>query len=146
MQKIVQGLSELLADTYLVYLKTQNFHWNVRGPYFYSLHKMFEEQYNELALASDTIAERIRALNAFAPASFAEFLKLTSLKESRHDLPAEGMIKALLKDHEILHKTCMKLFKAAQQAQDEVTVDLLLKRMDVHDKTAWMLRSHLGKM
>src|SRR3989338_11479539 len=102
MQKVADELAHFLADTYAVYLKTQNFHWNVKGPLFFSLHKMFEEQYQELATAVDDIAERIRALGCTTPASFAQFSKLTSIKEETLDVNAEDMVKKLLKDHEIL--------------------------------------------
>lgn len=145
-QKVVDGLRQLLADTYVLYLKTQNFHWNVQGMHFHSLHKMFEGQYEELAEAIDTIAERIRALDAPTPASFTEFLKLTSLKENTKTLTAEAMLAALLYDHESVIAQGENLFNTFQKCGDEVTGDLMLSRLDAHQKTAWMLRSTLGKI
>ncbi|EKD70041.1 MAG: hypothetical protein ACD_46C00662G0001 [uncultured bacterium] len=143
--KLVEGLSHLLADTYVLYLKTQNFHWNVDGPDFYSLHKMFEEQYNQLAAATDEIAERIRALHHKAPGSFAEFLKLSVLHEGDHDLKAEKMVLELANDHESISKSLVKLFEVAKECDDEATLDLFIQRKKEHDKTAWMLRSTLGR-
>lgn len=144
MNDMVDGLTHLLADTYVLYVKTQNFHWNVTGPLFYSFHKMFEEQYSELAEATDTIAERIRALMAPTPASMGEFLKLTSLEEADSDLAPEEMIDELLNDHELMAKNITVLFGVAQDAGDEVTLDMLIQRKEEHDKIAWMLRSTLG--
>jgi len=144
MQKVVDGLAHFLADTYTLYLKTQNFHWNVRGPHFHSLHKMFEEQYQALAEAVDVIAERIRALKSLTPASFAQFLRLTSLEENENAPNAEEMIRVLLNDHQTIIKNGQSLFAIAQKAGDEVTGDLLLARLDEHEKTAWMLRSTLN--
>lgn len=145
-QKVGEGLTHLLADTYLVYLKTQNFHWNVRGPNFHSLHLLFEEQYKELAEAVDTIAERIRALHMIAPASFAQFLKLSSLEEETTLLSADNMLKGLLHDHQLISRNLLRLFNAAEQADDQATADLLTERMRVHEKSAWMLRSSLGQL
>lgn len=142
---IVDGLSCMLADTYLLYLKTQNFHWNVTGPDFYALHKMFEEQYEQLAEAADTLAERIRAIGAKAPGSFSEFLKMTSLEEAGDDLSAAGMIEALLKDHEALAAAANRMIEAAQEDGDEVSADMMIERKTEHDKIAWMLRSTLEK-
>ena len=144
-QDVVDGLSHLLADTYLLYLKTQNFHWNVTGPHFHTLHIMFEEQYGQLAAATDELAERIRALKAKAPGSFGEFLKLTSLQEAESDVNAETMIKELLIDHESIAASLEILFKVVQEDGDEVTMDMLIERKTEHDKTAWMLRSTLEK-
>lgn len=144
-QDVVDGLSHLLADTYLLYLKTQNFHWNVTGPHFHTLHKMFEEQYEQLSSANDLIAERIRALHAKAPGSFGEFLKMASLQEAEGDVSAELMIKELLIDHESMSSSLQKLFALAQEDGDEVTLDMLIERKTEHDKTAWMLRSTLEK-
>lgn len=143
--KIAEQLGHFLADTYLLYLKTQNFHWNVTGPHFHSLHKMFEEEYIDLAAASDEIAERIRALGVHAPASFTQFLKLTMLKEETGKPNAEQMLQQLLNDHLQLKEHASKIFTLAQESDDEVTMDLLIERMDVHEKTAWMLRSSLPK-
>lgn len=140
----IDGLSLMLADTYVLYLKTQNFHWNVTGPHFSALHKMFEDQYRQLAEAVDVIAERIRALKAPAPASFTQFLKLASLEEADNNLSADEMVQELLNDHESIAKSISKLFVIMQQCGDEVTLDMLIERKNEHDKTAWMLRSTLG--
>lgn len=142
-QKVADELKHFLADTYALYLKTQNFHWNVKGPDFYSLHKMFEEQYQELAAAVDEIAERIRAIGSYAPASFSQFAQLTSIKEEKNELKAEEMINILLKDHEVMSQNATEMIPKAQKAQDEGTADLLIQRAKVHDKVAWMLKSSL---
>ena len=139
-----EGLTKLLADTYTLYLKTQNFHWNVKGMHFYALHKMFEEQYQELATAIDEIAERIRALGSIAPASFFQFMQLTSIKEDTVTVNADEMIKKLLNDHEILAAHASAIFTKAEKAQDEGTADLLIQRLKAHEKTAWMLKSTLS--
>ena len=139
--QMTEGLAKLLADTYTLYLKTQNFHWNVTGPLFHSLHKMFEEEYVELAAAVDEIAERIRALGAITPGSFAEFLKLTSIKEETTTPNAADMVKKLLADHEIVIAHLQSLMPVAQNLGDEATLDLLITRTETHQKTAWMLRS-----
>ena len=144
-KKIAEGLSKLLADSYTLYLKTQNFHWNVTGPMFQPLHTMFEEQYTNLAEAVDLIAERIRAIGLFAPATYAEFSKLTSIKEQIAPLPAEQMIEALILGQEAVDKTARALLPVVEQANDQVTIDLLTQRMQYHEKTAWMLRSLLQK-
>jgi starvation-inducible DNA-binding protein len=141
LNKVVIGLTHLLADTYSLYLKTQNFHWHVMGPNFHSFHKMFEEQYVKLALANDEIAERIRTLNHLAPASFTQFLKLTQLKEETFPLTANEMIQILLKDNETIIKSLKILIKISQEANDEETADLCITRSEEHEKTAWMLRS-----
>ena len=138
---IAHGLSILLADTYTLYLKTHNYHWNVTGPMFQTLHTLFETQYNELALAVDEIAERIRALGEFAPGSYKEYAKLTSIKEADGIPSAEEMIKDLVKGQEAIAKTARSIVPVADHAADEVTLDLLTQRMTVHEKTAWMLRS-----
>ena len=138
---IAQGLSVLLADTYTLYLKTHNYHWNVTGPMFQTLHTLFETQYNELALAVDEIAERIRALGEFAPGSYKEYAKLTNIKEADGIPSAEDMIKDLVKGQEAIAKTARSIVPVADEASDEVTLDLLTQRMTVHEKTAWMLRS-----
>ena len=142
-QKIADELMHFLADTYVLYLKTQNFHWNVTGPNFFSLHKMFEEQYQELASAIDEIAERIRALGCYTPASFSQYSQLSSLKEERNELTAEMMVQKLLKDHETLAQHALQMIPKAQKFHDEGTADLLIQRSKVHDKTAWMLRSSI---
>jgi len=140
---IAEGLSHLLADTYTLYLKTHNYHWNVTGPMFNTLHLMFETQYTELALAVDQIAERIRALGYPAPGSFAQYAKLSVIKESEGVPAAEEMIADLVKGQEAVVKTARKIFPAVEEANDEPTADLLTQRMQVHEKTAWMLRSML---
>ena len=140
---IADGLSHLLADTYTLYLKTHNYHWNVTGPMFNTLHLMFETQYNELALAVDLVAERIRALGYPAPGSYAQFAKLSVIKESQSVPSAEDMIADLVKGQETVAKTARKIFPVAEKASDESTTDLLTQRMQVHEKTAWMLRAML---
>lgn len=142
---IVEGLSRLLADTYTLYLKTHNFHWNVTGPQFRTLHLMFEEEYNELWTAVDLVAERIRALGHFAPGSYRDFGKLTSIAESDGVPPANDMIRQLVDGHETVIRTARSLFPVADQAKDEATADLLTQRIQLHEKTAWMLRSLLEK-
>ena len=140
-KKICTGLSRLLADSYTLYLKTQNFHWNVTGPMFNTLHTMFEEQYTELATAVDEAAERIRALGEYAPGSFAAFKELSSIEE-REDVPsAEEMVKELVRGHETVVRTAREAFPDAETAGDESTCDFLIERTRVHEKTAWMLRS-----
>lgn len=140
---IAQGLSRLLADTYTLYLKTHNFHWNVTGPMFETLHLMFEKQYNELALAVDAIAERIRALGLPAPGSYVQFGKLTSIKEADGVPDAKLMIQQLLEGQETVVRTAREIFPEVDRVSDEPTADLLTQRMQVHEKAAWMLRSLL---
>jgi starvation-inducible DNA-binding protein len=142
--KIAQGLSRLLADTYTLYLKTHNFHWNVTGPMFQTLHLMFETQYNELALAVDLIAERIRALGFPAPGTYADFAKLSSIKEPKGVPQAEDMIRELVAGQEAVVKTARSVFPLVDKVNDEPSADLLTQRMQVHEKTAWMLRSLLA--
>jgi starvation-inducible DNA-binding protein len=143
--RIAKGLSRLLADSYTLYLTTHNFHWNVTGPMFNTLHQMFEGQYTELSEAVDLIAERIRALGFPAPGSFKEFEKLSSLKQPEKVPDAEGMIRQLLNNHEGVAKTARSVVSLADKASDEPTLDLLTQRLQIHEKTAWMLRSLLGK-
>src|SRR5262245_47063078 len=142
---IADGLSKLLADTYTLYLKTHNFHWNVEGPMFNTLHLMFETQYNELALAVDAIAERIRALGHPAPGSYAAYSKLSSIKEETGVPKADDMIKQLVEGQEAVARTARAVFPAADKAGDEPTADLLTQRLQIHEKTAWMLRALLSK-
>jgi starvation-inducible DNA-binding protein len=142
---IADGLSKLLADTYTLYLKTHNFHWNVEGPMFNTLHLMFEQQYNELALAVDAIAERIRALGHPAPGSYAAYAKLSSIKEETGVPKAEQMIQQLVDGQEAVARTARAVFPAAEKASDEPTADLLTQRLQIHEKTAWMLRALLSK-
>ncbi|MDR0716659.1 MAG: DNA starvation/stationary phase protection protein [Azoarcus sp.] len=141
--KIAKGLSRLLADSYTLYLTTHNFHWNVTGPMFNTLHLMFEAQYTELAAAVDLIAERIRALGFPAPGSYREFEKLTSLKQPDDAPNAEEMIRILVKGQEAVAKTARGVAPLADKADDEPTLDLITQRLQVHEKTAWMLRSLL---
>ncbi len=140
---IAAGLSKFLADTFTLYLKTHNFHWNVTGPMFQTLHLMFEVHYNELWLATDLIAERIRALGVQVPATYAEFSDLNSVKEQPGVVKAEKMIRLLVEGHEAVIRTARSVFSMAEKAQDQVTMDLLTQRMQIHEKTAWMLRSLL---
>lgn len=141
---IAQGLGHLLADTYTLYLKTHNFHWNVTGPQFTALHALFEEQYTELAAAVDEIAERIRALGFPAPGSYAQYAKLTSITEES-GVPETGqMLRQLVEGNEAVVRTARGLVEQAAAAHDEATADLLTQRMQVHEKSAWMLRSMLG--
>ncbi len=144
-KKIAEGLSRLLADSYSLYLKTHYFHWNVTGPMFNSLHLMFETQYTELATAVDDIAERIRSLDFFAPGTYREFAKLSSIPESESVPKAQDMIKELVAGHEAVCRTARSVFPAADKAGDEATADLLTQRLQIHEKTAWMLRSLLEK-
>jgi starvation-inducible DNA-binding protein len=143
-RKAVAGhLGRLLAETYTLYLKTHNFHWNVVGPRFRELHLMFEEEYNELWQAADLVAERIRALGEVAPGTYREFSRLSSIPEPDGVPPAESMIEELLRGHETVTRTAREGLVAAEAAGDQVTMDLLTERMQVHEKTAWMLRSML---
>ncbi len=143
-QAISEGLSRLLADTYTLYLKTHNFHWNVEGPMFNTLHLMFETQYTELWNAIDPIAERIRALGYPAPGSYGQFGKLSSLSDAPETPPrANEMIRILVRGHEEVAKTARELFPRVGDANDQPTADLLTQRLDIHEKTAWMLRSML---
>lgn len=141
---IAAGLSKLLADTYTLYLTTHNFHWNVTGPMFNSLHAMFMAQYTELWNAVDPIAERIRSLGHVAPGSYAQFAKLSSLKDAPATPPkAMEMVRILVEGHEAVARTARSLFPAVDKASDEPTADLLTQRITVHEQTAWMLRSLL---
>ncbi|MGH8354862.1 MAG: Dps family protein [Pseudomonas sp.] len=140
---IAEGLSRLLADTYTLYLKTHNFHWNVTGPMFNTLHLMLEGQYSELALAVDQIAERIRALGFPAPGSYAAYARLSSIKEEEGVPSAADMIKQLVQGQEAVVRTARSIFPLLDKVSDEPTADLLTQRMQVHEKTAWMLRSLL---
>ncbi len=143
-KKIADGLSHLLADTYTLYLKTHNFHWNVTGPMFNTLHTMFEVQYAELALAVDNIAERIRALGFPAPGTYAAYSKLSSIKEEEGVPDWNAMVKQLVEGSEAVVRTARSVFPAVEAAHDEPTADLLTQRMQLHEKTAWMLRSLLA--
>lgn len=140
---IAADLAHLLADTYTLYLKTQNFHWNVKGPFFQQLHAVFQMQYTELAVAIDEIAERIRALGHRAPGGYSEFAKLTAIQETAGAPPAGDMLHALLKDHEALIATARNVMRVANDAGDEASVDLAVQRIQAHEKAAWMLRSQM---
>lgn len=143
-QSIAAGLSRLLADSYTLYLKTHNYHWNVTGPQFNTLHAMFEAQYTELAVAVDDIAERIRALGVVAPGSYQAFSELTTIEEETGTPSAEEMVRQLILGQEAVVRTAREIILTASDANDEPTADLLTQRMQIHEKTAWMLRSMLG--
>ncbi len=140
---VAHSLSKLLADSYTLYLKTHNFHWNVEGPMFQTLHVMFMGQYTELWNALDLIAERIRALGHYAPGSYSEFVKLSSIKEHKGVPKAMKMVEELIQGHEAVIKTIRKAYPHAEEANDQTTLDVLTQRLDTHEKTAWMLRSLL---
>jgi starvation-inducible DNA-binding protein len=142
-EKIADGLAKLLADTYSLYLKTHNFHWNVEGPMFNTLHLMFMEQYTELWNALDAVAERIRSLGYPAPGTNSEFARLTSIEETDGVPEALDMVRLLVAGHEAVARTARATFPAAEKGGDESTADLLTQRLQVHEKTAWMLRSLL---
>lgn len=139
--EVAAGLSRLLADSYAVYLKTHGYHWNVRGPYFASLHGLFMAQYNEQWAALDEIAERIRALGEFAPQSFGN---LTSIKDGNPEAEWEAMVDELKRDNETVCRTAREIFPRAEKAGDQATLDLITQRFQAHEKHAWMLRSTLG--
>ncbi|OZG74286.1 DNA starvation/stationary phase protection protein [Hahella sp. CCB-MM4] len=140
-QRIVEDLSALLADTYTLYLKTQNFHWNVTGPRFQEVHALTELQYTDLAAAIDLIAERIRALGEYAPASYSKYRELTSIQEEESVPAANEMLAILAKDQETVVRTIRKALPHAQEVADESTASLLSDRLSIHEKAAWMLRS-----
>jgi starvation-inducible DNA-binding protein len=142
---VVQGLSRLLADTYMVYLKTHSFHWNVEGPMFHTLHQMFMEQYTETWNAIDLIAERIRSLGEYAPGTYKEYVRLARVKETDGVPKAEEMVRLLIEGQEAIVRTAREVLPLADEAKDEPTLDLLTQRMQVHEKNAWMLRSLLKK-
>jgi starvation-inducible DNA-binding protein len=143
-EAIAKGLSKLLADTYTLYLKTHGFHWNVTGPMFNALHLMFETQYNEQWIALDAIAERIRALDVFAPGSSAQFAKISAIKEEAGVPEWRVMVQQLVEGHETVTRTAREVFKVADKGNDQPTADLATQRMEAHEKTAWMLRSLLA--
>jgi len=142
-ESIAKSLSGLLADTYSLYLKTHGFHWNVTGPMFNTLHLMFETQYNELWTSADLIAERIRALDVYAPGSYSQFGKLSSIKEESGVPEWKQMVSQLVEGHEIVANTARAAIKVADKAGDEGSADMLTGRLKAHEKTAWMLRSLL---
>lgn len=142
--QLVELLSKFLANTYTLYLKTQNYHWNVTGPLFPSLHLLFEGQYTQLALQVDEIAERIRALGAVAPGSYSQFTQLSTVKEAPHAVPkALDMVKDLETGHELMSKQAHEIIEIATHLKDDVTVDMCVVQKGMHEKTAWMLRSVL---
>jgi len=143
-EAIASGLARLLADSYTLYLKTHNYHWNVEGPMFNTLHTLFEQQYTELATAVDEIAERIRALGVKAPGSYSEFAKLASIEEAKGSESAEDMLRELVLGQEAIVRTAREAFPVAEKSNDEPTADLLTQRMQTHEKNAWMLRSMLA--
>ena len=140
---VTDSLSELLASSYTLYLKTHNYHWNVTGPMFTTLHTLFETQYTELAIAVDEIAERIRAAGAFAPGSYSAFAKLSSVKEETGRPDAKEMIRVLVEDQHAIADAARRVVAAAESAGDQASVDLATRRIDAHEKNAWMLSSHL---
>jgi starvation-inducible DNA-binding protein len=144
-EAIAEGLGKLLADSYTLYLKTHNYHWNVAGPMFNTLHQMFEDQYTELAAAVDVIAERIRALGLPAPGSYKAYAALTDIEEEEGVPSAEEMLRSLVAGQETVVRTARDIFPAVEQAHDEPTADLLTQRMQIHEKNAWMLRSMLSE-
>jgi starvation-inducible DNA-binding protein len=144
-REIAEGLSRLLADTFTLYLKTHSFHWNVTGPMFQTLHLMFEEQYNELWAAGDLIAERIRALGFHAPGTYGEFSRLSSIREEEGVPAATDMIRQLVEGQETVARTARSVISIAERAKDAPSADLLTERLQVHEKTAWMLRSLLAE-
>lgn len=141
--EVVDSLSTLLASSYTLYLKTQNFHWNVTGPMFTTLHTLFETQYTELAIAVDEIAERIRSVGAFAPGSFSAFTELSTVTEATGRPEAKEMIRLLMADQDAIAEAARAVIEAGETVRDQATVDLATRRLDVHEKHSWMLRSHL---
>ena len=142
-KQVIDALTRLLADSYTLYLKTHNFHWNVTGPMFTTLHTLFETQYTELALAADEIAERIRSVGAPAPGSYVQFGELTRLKEAVGVPPAVEMVEQLVHDQVLVTQAARAVVAAAERAGDQASADLGVRRIQVHEKNAWMLRSHL---
>ncbi|MDD9901139.1 MAG: DNA starvation/stationary phase protection protein [Alphaproteobacteria bacterium] len=141
---IINALSSVLADSYLLYLKTQNFHWNITGPQFASLHSLFQTQYEDLAVANDDIAERIRALGALAPGSFAAFSQMAKISEAGDaPLSATEMLETLAADQDVIAATAEEAMKLAQETGDEATADLMIQRITTHQKNRWMLKAHL---
>lgn len=143
-KQVAEALSRLLADSYTLYTKTHGYHWNVTGPMFTTLHTLFETEYTELALAVDEIAERIRAVGEIAPASYSQFAKLATVKEAKGVPKAEDMVRELVADQQLIVEAAKKVVAAAEAAGDNPSADLGVRRMEVHQKNAWMLRSHLA--
>ncbi len=144
-KNIVESLKKALADSFVLYFKTHSFHWNVTGPHFKSLHELFEEQYTEIWEANDNIAERIRALGEFAPNNFEEMTKISSLTPSGQTPDEQSMVQILAEDNRAIVKTLYDTLKVAEDAGDEVTVDLMVQRVQAHEKAAWMLESSRAK-
>lgn len=144
-RQLAQGLARALGETYVLYVKTQGFHWNVVGPLFYGLHKLTEEQYQDLAEAADKLAERIRALGYPAPNSFKDFVRLSAVSEADGNPPAREMIAQLIKDHETIARTFRETVELATDSGDVVTADLLTERIYAHDKAAWMFRATIAQ-
>jgi len=144
-QAITAELGKLLADSYILKVKTHQFHWNVTGPMFNALHRMFEEQYTNIEEAVDEIAERIRALGAYAPGSFAQYAQLSAIVETQEVPTAVAMVAQLVADHETLVRTARSVFALADEANDQPTADMVTQRMQIHEKFAWMLRSMIAK-
>ncbi|MBT4878584.1 MAG: DNA starvation/stationary phase protection protein [Alphaproteobacteria bacterium] len=142
-KNVSDSLKVALADSYVLYLKTQNYHWNVTGPNFKSFHLMFEEQYNDLFTAVDLIAERIRAIGEKAPGTYAKYIELTNLKEGNEDLDATSMVRELAEDQDAIVKTLTNVLKESQNVSDEVTAGIVTDRIEIHQKNAWMLKSSL---
>ncbi|MCK0536732.1 Dps family protein [Alcanivorax quisquiliarum] len=142
--EVAAALARLLAESYTLYLKTHNFHWNVTGPHFHALHTMFEEQYTELATAVDEIAERIRALGHRAPGSYAEFARLSQVKDAEGEPDAQAMLAELAADHKLCAEQSDRVLRVAQEHNDEGTASLAGGRIELHEKTVWMLTAHLG--
>ncbi len=143
-KNVAEALSHLLADSYTLYTKTHGYHWNVTGPMFTTLHTLFEVEYTELALAVDEIAERIRSVGEIAPGSYSQFTKLATIKEAKGVPKAEDMVRELVEDQQLIVKAAQKVIAAAEAAGDNASADLGVRRIEVHQKNAWMLRSHLG--
>lgn len=141
--KVAEDLFHFLSDSYVLYLKTQNFHWNIKGPNFFSLHVLFQKQYEDLAMAVDDLAERIRGLREKVPGTMKEFLEHSTLKEAEENLDAKKMLEILTSDHEKIINSLHEKIKRATDQGDEGTADLYIERLRVHEKTAWILRSHL---
>jgi starvation-inducible DNA-binding protein len=144
-KQIAEGLAKFLADTYTLYLKTHNYHWNVTGPQFHTLHQLFMTQYTELWTAVDEIAERIRALGYPAPGSYSQFSRLTSIADAEGVPAAEEMTRQLVAGHETAVRTARSVFPLAEKGNDQASIDLLTQRIRIHEKTAWMLRTLLEK-
>lgn len=142
--RLAEGLSQALADSYTLYLKTHNFHWNVEGPNFQALHDMFEAQYTDFAQAVDDVAERIRALGHYAPGSYSDFARLATVKEQTGRPQAQDMVRELAEDQDTVVTTLRKLVHTAREADDPATEDLAISRIQMHEKNAWMLRAHLA--